>query len=294
MLSYKGRQVLLYIKDHSYSNIYDDAISGGSKGNKFHVANCKTLESMIQRKRYQRYIATTNLSGSFIIGASGRPDAKASLLVCQNCLSLLNYKQCGSNASLKREIVQNFKLTEFFATYSSFFKFKPYYNETTNVGYTNDWDRVSKQTREQAGYICNTCKVNLSENKSLCHTHHKNGVKSDNSSDNLQVLCADCHRRAHDGSLYVKHIDMLMITQLRKVQGLISLSDGWDKVLSLVDPALSGELGVLRRKGIQAPQLGVEINGIQLDVAWPTLRQGIVIEKGSIPGWSLQGPGDNL
>lgn len=293
LLSYKGRQVLLYIKDHSYGNIYQEAISRGG-GNRFHVANCKTLEQMMSRGRHKRYMATANLSGEFVIGATGRPDAKAKLQVCLNCLDLLNYQQIRVIPAQKKLIVEKFRLTEFFATYSSFFKFMPHYNEATKIGYTSDWDLVSKDVREKARYICNDCSVNLSENKSLCHTHHINGVKNDNSFENLQVLCADCHRRAHGGSLYVKYSDMAMITYLRKKQGVLSNADDWDKVLSLVDPALSGELGLLRQRGMKAPQLGVEVNGVTLDVAWPTLKKAISVEKVAIAGWDLQKPGREL
>ena len=104
LLSYKGRQVLLYIKDHSYGNIYHEAISRGG-GNRFHVANCKTLEQMMNRGRHKRYMATANLSGEFLIGATGRPDAKAKLQVCLNCLDLLNYQQVRVNPHQKKLIV---------------------------------------------------------------------------------------------------------------------------------------------------------------------------------------------
>ncbi|OYQ81825.1 hypothetical protein B9T19_03955 [Ignatzschineria sp. F8392] len=294
LLSYKGRQILLYIKDHSYGNIYERALIDGKNGNKFHVANCKTLEQMMSRKRYQRYIATANLSGSFTIGANGKPDAQARLYVCQNCLTLLNYQQSRLDSAKKKSVAENFSLTEFFATYSSFFKFMPHYNEKVKVGYSDDWPQISKTIRELHRYTCQKCKVNLFEKKNLCHVHHINGVKSDNSVNNLEVLCADCHRREHDGLLYVKHSDMKTITRLRKEQGIISSNLSWDQVLKFADPALIGELGILRKNGMEAPTLGIEEDGKYLDIAWPNKKRAIALEQVNLSQWHVDQPGDHL
>lgn len=46
LASYQGRQVLLYIKDHSFNNKIYTVLEDGSKGNKFHVADCEMLERM--------------------------------------------------------------------------------------------------------------------------------------------------------------------------------------------------------------------------------------------------------
>lgn len=44
LLSYKGRQILLYIQDHGGS--VGKALKDGAVGKKYHVADCRTLQSM--------------------------------------------------------------------------------------------------------------------------------------------------------------------------------------------------------------------------------------------------------
>ena len=65
LLSYEGRQVLLYIQDHGGSVV--TALEDGSKGRKFHVADCRTLKEMRDKGRYQRYVATNDLGEEFFI-----------------------------------------------------------------------------------------------------------------------------------------------------------------------------------------------------------------------------------
>ncbi|EEF80509.1 hypothetical protein [Methylophaga thiooxydans] len=65
LASYQGRQVLLYIKDHG--NKILDALDDGSKGKRFHVADCRTLDEMRRKGRSERYVVTNDLSGNFSI-----------------------------------------------------------------------------------------------------------------------------------------------------------------------------------------------------------------------------------
>lgn len=291
LLSYKGRQVLLYIKDHSRN--YDKAMIDGKNGNKFHVAHCKTLQEMINKSRYERYVATNNLSGNFKISASQRPEREVKLWVCQNCLELLNYKKSREHYTIKRSNAATFSVKEFFATYSSNFKYMPQYKDTVDVGYVANWESISKSLRSEKNYICDSCTINLSTQPFLCHVHHRNGVKQDNSKENLQVLCADCHRKAHNGAMYLKHSDMKIINKLREQQGILRFND-WDDTFNLVDPAIHGALDVMMKRGYKAPKIAYTIDQNEVEVVWPEKHQGIAIEPLSIPGWNIYQPMDIL
>ncbi len=96
LLAYEGRQILLYIPDQG-QNI-DQVLTGHlDSGKKFHVAHCTTLDSMKRSGRFERYIATIDVSGQFeLTGTDINMREKSGigrLYVCQNCLNMLNYKQ---------------------------------------------------------------------------------------------------------------------------------------------------------------------------------------------------------
>lgn len=291
LLSYQGRQVLIYIKCHSYYT-FDAAIKNPESGNKFHFSDCSTIKKMRSTNKYERYVATNNVSGFFEIGCSQNRTAKVALKVCRNCLSNLNYKGYSSEG-IRGRVFSEFSLDEFFSEYSSCFAYMPKaWAENTKVGYTRDWQEISKATREKAGYICSRCSIDLSKNKNLCHVHHVNGVKNDNNASNLKVLCIDCHRRQHNhGGMYVRHSDMQKITALRHEAGILK-NDAWDTVLKYVDPAFMGDLLSIQRRGGGPPLIGYSIKNqlgelITMDVAWPRTKKAFLINPIEVPGWKI-------
>lgn len=302
--TYEGRQVVLYIKDHSYvrgsiSN-FDRTIEDPAQGNKIHVAFCRTLEEMVRLNRFERYVVCNNITGDFEIqGPAGQP-ANVKLHVCKNCLSLLNYQGARDDISLRNKLAVNFNYNEFFKTYSSSFKHKPKGMANDDVGYSADWEEISRTLREKANYTCSDCQVNLMQNQSLCHVHHINGVKNDNSPANLEVLCADCHRKRHGSAMYVRHQDIKTINRLRKQQSL--MQGGWEEALELADPAVHGELLILQQRGYSTPEIGYEVVGndgavlAELEAAWPASRECLVIDDALdhslLKGWQVWHFGD--
>ena len=95
LLSYKGCQVALYIRDHGEEA--QAALEDGSQGRRFHITFCRTLKEM-KRDRLELYVATGDFSGEFHITGvdpeSGLPLAgKTDLELCQNCLEQLGLKR---------------------------------------------------------------------------------------------------------------------------------------------------------------------------------------------------------
>lgn len=297
--TYEGRQVVLYIKDHSYQkgplSQFDRALQNASAANKVHVAQCKTLDSMAAQGRYDRYVACNKITGMFEISGPRNQTAEVALHVCKNCLSLLNYKAARDSTAIRNNLAENFDFNDFFKTYSSFFDRMPRGMATDEVGYTDDWLQISRSYREKAGYVCSDCRVDLKQHKNLCHVHHINSVKNDNSPNNLEVLCADCHRKRHGTHLYLSHEDTQTINRLRKEQGL--MRGGWEEALELADPAVHGELLLLQKQGYAPPEIGYEIVGddgaviAELEAAWHARKECLVVDSGFdetiLRGWKV-------
>lgn len=298
LLSLSGRQVLLFIPDQGYK--VRDVIAGSVEGKKFHVSECRTLKEKRRDGTFDRYMATNNLSGEFdVFGIDGYShehiEGVAKLSVCKNCLSNLNYKGYSTpRGKSKGQIYKEFSIDEFFESYSSVFSSQPKHTkETLITGYTVDWSEVSQRVRQQAEYVCQTCNVDLSEHKHLLHVHHKDGVKGNNSVDNLVALCAPCHREAPNHKhIFVQHEDQQLINRLRNEQRLLpelrtppdTSEKAWVEAFKFADPAIHGALDMVRhKKRWPAPVVGYEITDVDGEVvletecAWPHRKTAIII-----------------
>lgn len=302
LLSYKGRHVILYIRDHGRG--IADALTDPKSGRKFHLADCVTLEQMRSEGRFARYVVTRAVTGDFEIAGVDPVTRKevtgsARLQVCINCLKHLNYRSAliGSQ-SQRREARDDFQLAEFFETYSTRFKYLPQGLAAKSGAsvYSGDWPELSQRLRANANYGCEECGVCLEEKKSLLHVHHINGIKNDNRRANLQVLCKDCHRKQPQHQhIYMKAGEMALILRLRRCQQLIGRT--WESAYKHADLAVRPLLEVAQRRGWEAPEVGLELDSeAQFDAAWPGRRLGVSSTIGSreVPGWVVEPPGKLL
>ena len=228
LLTYKGEQVLLYIKDtHQSRSIL---LYSKEEARRFHVAECKTLEAMRRKRRFERYVVTTRKDGIFLVEATDPEtdeveELETELLVCKNCLNFLNYDLfAAAGVKTKDRIWKEFSLDEFFDAYITFFCSKPTYTDLTAPpgGYAPRWGKFSLQIRAERNWTCEKCGVKLEQHKSLLHAHHKNGVVSDNKHSNILVLCKECHSKEPDhGRIKLKLEETLLLQRLRLEQGLV-------------------------------------------------------------------------
>lgn len=197
-LAYKNSRVILYIRDVTvYKNQEIQP--------RFHLANCATLKKMREDNRFDRYVVSTNTNGRFKINVIDTGTVKTDtydLSVCQNCLNSLVFD--GFEMKFPRQerldFVKLFKVDHFFEKYPrSLQPTNPKYNSDNAPlnQYADNFNAISLKVRNDAGWRCQECGVDLSAlaNRKKLHVHHKNGLKHDNSKENLIALCIDCHAK---------------------------------------------------------------------------------------------------
>lgn len=197
-LEYKGQKIVVYIRDQRISIVQTKP--GG--GYRFHIADCKTLQDMRAKGRYERYVVSTRKDGRFVVnrvvhfGYVVEREVECEIPVCKNCLDSINYANYRSEGRETRyRIWTSFSLIEYFDKYTSRIRVKPTYTEKTAPldDYSSDWDAVSSQYRDTVDWGCEKCGLVLRDHKAFLHVHHKNGVRSDNRRENLKALCIKCH-----------------------------------------------------------------------------------------------------
>ena len=183
LFSYEGRQVVLYIPDHTNKDI-ERALTTQNVRKKFHVTYCEHLNNMKQRGYFERYKATNKLTGKFHIFGKSKIDrtmkeGDVALDVCMFCLQKLNYKG-SSDKQIRRRVRDSFVIPEFFSTYSSFFPYLPsgIGGDPDKSDYTSDWSNISTRYRESRNYTCEECNVVLSAQKHLLHTYVRDKTSS--------------------------------------------------------------------------------------------------------------------
>lgn len=200
-LVYKGRRIVLYIRD---INVYRGGGASHDDLPKYHVANCRTLDDMRAQNRFGRYVVAANVTGEFSINQIRGKDRVTStterLNVCQNCLTHLRFDgfEQGLAISVKRQIRDQFTLTRFFDRYPhDVVSADDAENELTAPlnDYPGEFGRYATAAKQRAGYRCEDCGILLADRhlRRYLHAHHINAIKYDNAPENLRALCIRCH-----------------------------------------------------------------------------------------------------
>lgn len=297
VFDYMGHQVMLYLQDQG-SKVHD-VLKNGAEGGRIHIAECKIFEDLKNKEKLAGYGVISRMDALFPVRGFDQEtknplEGKASLLVCQNCLEILNYKgYIYLTYSKKKILSERFDFEGFFETYSSHFK-SIFAGTQKNLGVNGD--EMAAFMREEMNYTCEHCSVYLKEKPTLLQLHHINGLLSDNKRINLKLYCADCNKKQpHGGYLHVKHTSILEINRRRKEQNIFEPSN-YQKLEQSADSALSGLISKCRKHNLPVGELGLYIRYgnkiIDIDLAWSRKKIAVLIdlseqEKVEADGWHI-------
>ena len=199
---------------------------------RIHLTDCRTIDSMKRRNRFERYIGSQNRDGEFKVNVyidENRNQAESTeittkLMTCKNCLDEINYNNYSdSNRSDRNQIWSEFNLNDYFDKFSTYFREVPIHTCATIPldDYPEDWSEISRNLREERGYTCEECGLNLSRHMYYLHTHHIDHVLHNVNPQNLKALCIICHsnKPGHE-SMHVSDVVRSIITRLRLEQGI--------------------------------------------------------------------------
>lgn len=196
--SYKGRKVVIHIRDFKLNPKYDQA-----NFPKFHVSNCKTIQNMKKNGRFEaRYVVSTRNDGFYLLNIFDiitsdllEKMVERELDVCKHCLDHVNFNGYNDNRAIRKDIFNNFHIDDYFKQYgSTTVSTPPHTDKSAPLNcYTDEWDKISNDYRSGLNWRCEECRLDLSSNKGLLHVHHIDGVKGNNKISNFKALCFACH-----------------------------------------------------------------------------------------------------
>ena len=161
---------------------------------RYHFTYCRTIEEWRDKKRSDRFYASDRWTGKFLYAYLEDNKEKyrnknQKLYPCKNCLKNLSERTGRKYNHKKFDIGDSLNVEPLHVSVRKECDYIP------NV-YSSDWLAISKHLKEEKNYTCEDCRKKPKQRKDI-HCHHKNHLKHDNRSINLEVLCKSCHVKRH-------------------------------------------------------------------------------------------------
>lgn len=166
-----------FVRLGSFLPSYNDLRFGTTPA--LHIYHCSTTEEMGTK------MIVTNSARNSYFSRDTHEQISADLQICKECAKHLR---------------SEYRLSLGTNTFNNFILALEESNRTKQTlvdarGYILNWRQVSFCYRDFKRFSCEKCgfKASTKEQYKFLHTHHINGVKTDNHRSNLQCLCIKCH-----------------------------------------------------------------------------------------------------
>lgn len=202
LLNAYGNTIVVYIKDNTFGfqrlDPYEvvEKLKDYEKLKKVHLTWCGTLQHMEKSNRYDRYTGIESRTNEYTIeikNGTTLEDRNTYLRPCITCLKKVGFIDPPYNFN-------TFHIRDWFEYCDRNNAVPPkktrYTPETYPPSeYTGQYQKIARTLKQRHNYICQECGDDYSQNPSHLDCHHINGVKGDNKSSNLRILCVPCHKK---------------------------------------------------------------------------------------------------
>lgn len=215
-LRFRGRVVCVYVRDQHDSVVFE----GQWRKYVYHLYNCHALQRFKSVSGQQDLLATQRSDGVFdVYDLSGGHPRKghASLGLCPDCREILRDQGVYSSG---------FQLARYFEMYDAYETRK--LRELAVVEEPEmDGKALADVYRKVCVYVCQACGVDCTDASHLLHLHYEDGDPSNTATENLYILCVDCHAHqpGHDHMIVqpIVQDSIEMVRERRVRQGIVSL-----------------------------------------------------------------------
>lgn len=171
---------------------------------RYHIRKCQTIQEFMNSGGLRREYRMANTDEVKVVNTDNydREESVSALPLCLYCMKIVLAE---SRQGLTPVDFNNFRGNIQEADSSVYSDLLREDEEAKEVwvdinGYTDDWPAVSFAYRMKHDFTCERCGVKIETplDYRYMQTHHRNGVKTNNSESNLECLCIECHSQVDE------------------------------------------------------------------------------------------------
>lgn len=168
-------------KQRGYMFLKEYYISDYGHFPKIHLKKCQVISDFINKGNFEKRYKWSNSSVNDII------DIPTEKVYPNKVLDLCRF--------CKKELLDEFDSSEDFFQFQQKIHNQVMSEKLDIYGYNSNMEILSKSFRAKKNYSCYICGIQPKDkmHRRFWHTHHLDGVKTNNDESNLQCLCILCH-----------------------------------------------------------------------------------------------------